>query len=938
MSDTKIKLLATALQRAATINNVAMAAQSNKKSCMAMNHRIQIANEFIKAAYQRMKEAPMKTPPLAISDIALTNYCALLDRMKEFLITMSKRKPMSKLFYALRFRDEFDAHMREFDVAVLELNLGIALRTEAQLETDRDALEEDMSELKIFRKELQNGIDNLGGQLAVIRQMIARNQPMEDILAAVEIDYREILEINPPETRRGRTFPVHKRSWLAQEVAEKPLGYFGSQDMLDMLKNEVAILKKLDRCNYIVKFMGVTNRNNHMSIIMEWLPGGDLATALSKVGIIHKNLRAKNVVLTRFNQAKITNFRQSRLESAATRPMSDPFSFVRWLAPEKMMPKETRYGPECDIYSFGMLLFEIASNHIPFKNYRDRELPELIVLKDYYETVPEGTPTEYANIMSACWSHDSKLRPTISQVLLILRDACHKMPNGQAGFGGLAANMNNPAPLFSIAPPSPVMQQSEILPISPPMTPVRQNGFLTPEIWNNPYVNKRHVEEKMEQMRLQQLQQQQQQQQQPLKSLPPIPSHHHQQQSQHTPTSPQSQPLPQPQSPVQRTRPAHHSHQLNIPTQTVVTDRAIPQPGSPPTPAAPSIEVHDADERKEMPSPTSLNKELPPINSGNNFSAKKRSSLDSLPDKEELVSMSVQVIPAIVEKMASQVTPPVIPTSTKPQGLKIKKLRKPLEEQLNQLSLNEANGHPPPPAAATRAPGESTLGQHQQHQQQALERQQRYQQQQQQLYQRGDQHQQQQQQQDQHHHDASMSPRSTVSVPVQEEGPPEGFTMAEGLHLHENSERERAWRVFKYYADRNDPEGIYWTAYYKFHGEGGQAMDRRVAFEEFKRVTGFDPTVSPQLRNLLSNAHFYTAVCYLEGQGVPRSQSTGFKHMEKAADLGNAFAQYLIGDAYAKGTSGVVQSVEKRNMYWQAAARQREPRAMEQCRRHGIAF
>ncbi|KAF9968709.1 hypothetical protein BGZ73_009183, partial [Actinomortierella ambigua] len=124
MSDAKIKLLTSALQRAATINNVAMAAQSNKKSCMAMNHRIQIANEFIKAAYQRMKEAPLKaplkSPPLALSDIALTNYCALLDRMKDFLISMSKRKPMSKLFYALRFRDEFDAHMREFDVAVLE--------------------------------------------------------------------------------------------------------------------------------------------------------------------------------------------------------------------------------------------------------------------------------------------------------------------------------------------------------------------------------------------------------------------------------------------------------------------------------------------------------------------------------------------------------------------------------------------------------------------------------------------------------------------------------------------------------------------------------------------------------------------------------------------------------------------------------------------------
>jgi len=140
-----------------------------------------------------------------------------------------------------------------------------------------------MVELRAFRKELQSGVDCLGGQLMGIRQMIATNRPTDDILTMVEIDYRQIEKITPAETRKGRTFPVHKRSFLAQEVAEKPLGFFGSKDMLDMLKNEVAILKKLDRSNYITKFMGVTNHNKNISIIMEWLPGGDLATALAKV-------------------------------------------------------------------------------------------------------------------------------------------------------------------------------------------------------------------------------------------------------------------------------------------------------------------------------------------------------------------------------------------------------------------------------------------------------------------------------------------------------------------------------------------------------------------------------------------------------------------------------------------------------------------------------
>ncbi|KAF9947405.1 hypothetical protein BGZ65_008833, partial [Modicella reniformis] len=497
-------LFTGAIQLALVINEIARAAQSNKVSCMAMNHRIQIANEIIKVAFDQHKANPKS---VVISESAFKLYFQLLERMRDFVVEISKRKTFSKLFYALRFRDEFDTLLRDFDSCVLDLNLGIALRTQAQLETDRNALEEDMVELRTFRKELQSGVECLGGQLMGIRQMISQNRPMDDILAMVEIDYRQIVDITPPETRRGRTFPVHKRSWLAQEVAEKPLGFFGSKDMLDMLKSEIAILKKLDRCNYITKFMGVTNKNNHISIIMEWLPGGDLASALSKgelewedklyvaadiarglhflheVGIIHKTLRAKNIMLTRFGQAKITNFRQSRLESAQTRPMSDPFSFVRWLAPEKMTSREVRYGAECDIFSFGMLLFEIAANKIPFIRYTDRELPELIVLKPLYETIPDGTPLEFGQIMSACWSHDPRIRPTVSQVLLVLRDACQKLRNGKDKFGGLPTSMKNNAPLFAIMPATPMSSQSQAYPISPPVTPVsaRTGGMLTPE-------------------------------------------------------------------------------------------------------------------------------------------------------------------------------------------------------------------------------------------------------------------------------------------------------------------------------------------------------------------------------------------------------------------------------------------------------------------------
>ncbi|KAI1300745.1 hypothetical protein EDD11_005946 [Mortierella claussenii] len=921
-------LFTGAIQLALIINEMARAAQANKVSCMAMNHRIQIANEIIKAAFEQHKVSP-KT--LVISESAFKLYFQLLERMRDFVAEISKRKTFSKLFYALRFRDEFDALLRDFDSCVLDLNLGIALRTQAQLETDRSALEEDMTELRTFRKELQGGIDCLGGQLMGIRQMIATNRPMDDILAMVEIDYRQVTDITPKETRHGRTFPVHKRSWLAQEVAEKPLGFFGSQDMLDMLKNEIAILKKLDRCNYITKFMGITNRNNQISIIMEWLPGGDLATSLAsgnmdweqklfiaadiargilflhEVGIIHKTLRAKNILLTRFGQAKITNFRQSRLESAQTRPMSDPFSFVRWLAPEKMTPKEVRYGAECDIYSFGMLLFEIASNRIPFIQHTDRELPELIVLKDLYETVPEGVPLEFSNIMTACWSHDPRLRPTISQVLLILRDACVKFTDGQENFGGLPTSMKDPAPLFAMSPPTPLMSQALI---SPPMTPISpQSGLLTPAAWHNPYVNKRYVEESMEVLK-----QKHQRQTQP--SLQSQVLHAQPLQSQRQLPVQQSSQLQNQTTNIQQQNVAQQSPQMQLQSPRLRSQSSSTQSQNPHIYHTPPGSKQEYTEQEQQAS--------------NNFSRTPRALSVSISSTHPNGSVHAPVsvtfptydsqIPSPVQSLSSASsassrptdTPPLVNKNTRPLGIKPKKISPTLEADLNRLSI-QTDGRPASPGGhdqtfnhspqlGTKTIGRNNSGNsggsNQSSPQQSLPKE-------------------------------SIRPRSTSLSPSVMLN-----SLSQALVYHETQEREKAWNIFKVYSDQGNPEGMYWTGYYLFHGEGGQMQNRQAAFDLFRAVTLME--LGPDLQRLASNAHFYTAVCYLEGQGVERNHMTGFGHMEMAADSGNAFAQYLVGDAYHKGSAVVQANVQKRDHYWQLAARQKEARALDMCRRFSI--
>lgn len=87
-------LFSSAIQLANIINEMSRAAQANKGSCQAMNHRIQIANEIIKAAFERHKANPNS---ITLSESAFKMYFQLLERMRDFVAEIGKRKTFSKV-------------------------------------------------------------------------------------------------------------------------------------------------------------------------------------------------------------------------------------------------------------------------------------------------------------------------------------------------------------------------------------------------------------------------------------------------------------------------------------------------------------------------------------------------------------------------------------------------------------------------------------------------------------------------------------------------------------------------------------------------------------------------------------------------------------------------------------------------------------------------
>ncbi|RHZ78370.1 hypothetical protein Glove_165g12 [Diversispora epigaea] len=125
--------------------------------------------------------------------------------------------------------------------------------------------------------------------------------------------------------------------------------------------------------------------------------------------IIHGNLHSKNILL-HDETIKISDFGISKLNKKHTKEYSDPILL-------KMQGEFSR-SKTSDIYSIGILLWEISSGKVPYESKFQDELDlKIYVSQGNREDPIIGTPQYYINIYQDCWNQDPNQRPNIEKVV-----------------------------------------------------------------------------------------------------------------------------------------------------------------------------------------------------------------------------------------------------------------------------------------------------------------------------------------------------------------------------------------------------------------------------------------------------------------------------------------------------------------------------------------
>ncbi len=205
---------------------------------------------------------------------------------------------------------------------------------------------------------------------------------------------------------------VARQPDLDRQVALKELSRFhaGSAEYAHRFLRESRMAGSLNHPN-IVTVYEYFEHATIPYIAMEYVPRGSMrpymkrltlgqiAGALEGVlaglahaeaaGIVHRDLKPENIMVTGDGRVKITDFGIARAtQRAGTQYMTATGMTVgtpTYMAPEQAMAGDI--GPWSDLYSVGVLTYELVVGHVPF---HDTDAPMVILMRHVNERIPSA--------------------------------------------------------------------------------------------------------------------------------------------------------------------------------------------------------------------------------------------------------------------------------------------------------------------------------------------------------------------------------------------------------------------------------------------------------------------------------------------------------------------------------------------------------------------
>ncbi|KAI5674456.1 hypothetical protein M9H77_14820 [Catharanthus roseus] len=288
--------------------------------------------------------------------------------------------------------------------------------------------------------------------------------PASDSLGRLQIiknsDLEELRELGS-----GTFGTVYHGKWRGTDVAIKRIndrcfaGKPSEQErMRDDFWNEAIKLADLHHPN-VVAFYGVVldGPGGSVATVTEYMVNGSLRTALQKSernldkrkrlliamdvafgmeylhgkNIVHFDLKSDNLLVNlrdphrpicKVGDLGLSKVKCQTLISGGVR------GTLPWMAPELLNGSSSLVSEKVDVYSFGIVMWELLTGEEPYADLHYGAIIGGIVSNTLRPSVPESCDPDWRSLMERCWAAEPSERPSFTEIANELRSMASKIP------------------------------------------------------------------------------------------------------------------------------------------------------------------------------------------------------------------------------------------------------------------------------------------------------------------------------------------------------------------------------------------------------------------------------------------------------------------------------------------------------------------------------